>query len=230
MAIVQNPIIGRARKQAGRMIFSKWRGLDTMRSNPLTVANPKTEKQRIQRNKLSTLSFLGRIMRPIYVLGFREVQGIPTTWNLFVSNNISTATYADADNVNYVNTEALKVSDGSLSPVILTGGSASTATATVSYDPNQATASDEPSDLVSILVIKRELPGTIITSFQDYVDKLDFAIGGTSGVDTRADGTVNIDFTNLFVNTGDTVDCYIITSSTNTDKVSISQHIEITVL
>ncbi len=45
MAIVQNPLIGRTRKQAGGMIFSKMYDKNVIRAMPISVANPKTPAQ-----------------------------------------------------------------------------------------------------------------------------------------------------------------------------------------
>ncbi len=55
MAIVQNPITGRTRKQYGPSVFSKQFGKNTLRTKPLQVKNPKTAKQLTQRKKFSTI-------------------------------------------------------------------------------------------------------------------------------------------------------------------------------
>jgi hypothetical protein len=56
MAIVQNPIIGRASKQAGGMVFSTVYGQNVMRSKPASYNDKASDAQVSQRNKLSLLT------------------------------------------------------------------------------------------------------------------------------------------------------------------------------
>lgn len=56
MAITQNPIIGRAKNQAGGMVFSKMYDKNVMRANPESVNNPKTPAQVKSREALAVLT------------------------------------------------------------------------------------------------------------------------------------------------------------------------------
>lgn len=50
MSVVQNPITGRSRGKYSSSVFSKWKGLNTLRSKPLSVNQPNTLAQLTQRS------------------------------------------------------------------------------------------------------------------------------------------------------------------------------------
>lgn len=53
MAIIQNPIVGRAKQKFANSIFSTWYGRNVLRSKPLEVRNPRSGKQLTARYELS---------------------------------------------------------------------------------------------------------------------------------------------------------------------------------
>lgn len=60
MSVVQNPITGRSRGKYSSSIFSKWKGLNTLRSKPLTVNQPNTQSQIDQRSAFATAVMFAR--------------------------------------------------------------------------------------------------------------------------------------------------------------------------
>lgn len=52
MAIVQNPIIGTAKKSAGGMVFSRSLDQNVIRAKPITYSDRKSDAQLMQRNKM----------------------------------------------------------------------------------------------------------------------------------------------------------------------------------
>ena len=58
MAIVQNPIIGTARKSAGGMVFTRSLDQNVIRAKPITYADRKSDKQLIQRNRMKATNGL----------------------------------------------------------------------------------------------------------------------------------------------------------------------------
>ena len=58
MAIVQNPIIGTARKSAGGMVFTRSLDQNVIRAKPITYADRKSDKQLIQRNRIKATNGL----------------------------------------------------------------------------------------------------------------------------------------------------------------------------
>lgn len=64
MAIIQNPVIGRARKQAGGMVFSKMYDKNVMRSKPAQVTPSNTTKQQGQRAFIALLTAYTKGLTP----------------------------------------------------------------------------------------------------------------------------------------------------------------------
>jgi hypothetical protein len=62
MSKVQNPITGRSRGKMGNAVFSKQYGHNTIRSKALTVKNPNSADQQIQRGKVK---MIGQIVRQV---------------------------------------------------------------------------------------------------------------------------------------------------------------------
>lgn len=60
MAIIQNPVIGRARKQAGGMVFSKMYDKNVMRAKPASVTPSNTTAQQGQRAFITKLTGLAK--------------------------------------------------------------------------------------------------------------------------------------------------------------------------
>lgn len=64
MAIIQNPVIGRARKQAGGMVFSKMYDKNVMRAKPASVTPSNTTAQQGQRAFITKLTGLAKGFSP----------------------------------------------------------------------------------------------------------------------------------------------------------------------
>lgn len=64
MAIIQNPVIGRARKQAGGMVFSKMYDKNVMRAKPASVTPSNTTAQQGQRAFITKLTALAKGLSP----------------------------------------------------------------------------------------------------------------------------------------------------------------------
>lgn len=64
MAIIQNPVIGRARKQAGGMVFSKMYDKNIMRAKPAYVTPSNTTAQQGQRAFITKLTSLAKGFTP----------------------------------------------------------------------------------------------------------------------------------------------------------------------
>lgn len=87
MALVQNPIIGRARNKFGNAIFSTWRGKNTLRTKPLEVANPNTILQQRNRLRLRYLSERAAQFQKTISFVFASVAIGVTERNVFTSRN-----------------------------------------------------------------------------------------------------------------------------------------------
>lgn len=116
MAVVQNPVTGRSKNKFANAIFQTWKGINTMRSKPLSVANPKSQAQTIQRVKLATIVQVYRAIQQAIKLGYYEQAIQKSEYNAFVQENIMPA--IDVDPSTYEPTiqySLLKMAKGSLS-------------------------------------------------------------------------------------------------------------------
>ena len=55
MGVIKQGILGGFQNKVGAVIGSNWKGIATMRSRPISVANPRTGKQVSVRSEFSTL-------------------------------------------------------------------------------------------------------------------------------------------------------------------------------
>src|SRR4051812_19667131 len=58
-AVIKRGILGGFSNKIGNIVGSSWKGIAVMKSLPLSVANPKTAKQIVARDRFSFLSQLG---------------------------------------------------------------------------------------------------------------------------------------------------------------------------
>jgi len=117
MAIVQNPVIGRAYGSVGGIVFSKIFGKNTMRSKPLGVKYSKSDTQVIQRNKFTVAVELGRSILGTIRYGFQQMAVGKSAFNAFISyttKNATTVTELEAA-IDYTK---IVVADGTLEGVI----------------------------------------------------------------------------------------------------------------
>lgn len=114
MAIPQNTLIGRTRRSIGNVEFSSWKGINVMKSKPITVANPRTDLQVLQRSKLSQIVAIARMVSGAYQLGYVQQAVKQSTYNAFVSYNVRNAFgFGELDNISF-NESKLKVARGTI--------------------------------------------------------------------------------------------------------------------
>lgn len=92
MAKVQNPLIGRSSQSMGGATFQTWKGINVLRTRPLTVANPRTDAQRTQRNRFAAMVAFSRLVASSLKAGFVEQAQQQTEYNAFMSANLMSAT------------------------------------------------------------------------------------------------------------------------------------------
>ena len=88
MAIVRQGILGGFRGRVGNIVGTGWKGKAVMKSLPLTVANPRTAGQVLQRGKFSMLvhlasNILASIVKPLWDRSASGMSG----YNAFISAN-----------------------------------------------------------------------------------------------------------------------------------------------
>jgi len=159
MAIIKQGIMGGFSGTIGNIVGSSWKGIDVMKSKPLSVSNPKTAAQQAQRGKFGqTVAFganlLSTIIKPLWDRFAMQMSG----FNAFVKANID---YFDSDGIS--DYENLKISEGKMSPVTGFNCSAMTAGDTIdlSWTPEPRGGFELSTDLPYFVIIN-ETSGWIV--------------------------------------------------------------------
>ena len=88
MGIIKRGILGGVANKIGNVVGSSWKGIATLRSLPLSVANPNTLAQRTNRNSFSIMSKLGSnvlstVCQPLWNRDAKQMSG----FNAYVMEN-----------------------------------------------------------------------------------------------------------------------------------------------
>lgn len=113
MATIKRGILGGFKNKVGSVIGSSWKGIDTMRSMPLSVANPRTAKQIAVRSNFKTLVVAtskvnSTLIRPYWSRFAKQMTGS----NAFIREN-----YANFKNPAILYSENAILSKGKLDMV-----------------------------------------------------------------------------------------------------------------
>lgn len=96
MARVQNTLIGKSSGSVGGATFSSWKGINVLKSKAVTVANPRTVPQVTQRNRMTLMVALFRLISGVLQIGFKTLATGKSEYNAFVAENIQDATDASS--------------------------------------------------------------------------------------------------------------------------------------
>lgn len=89
MGKIKRGILGGFQGKVANVIGQGWKGIDVMRSMPISVANPKTPAQTANRTKFSDLVEVSKAIGSAYLRKTFDKQAIrKTTFNAFVSANM----------------------------------------------------------------------------------------------------------------------------------------------
>ena len=88
MGVIKRGILGGVSNKIGNVVGSSWKGIATLRSLPLSVANPNTQEQRTNRNSFSIMSKLGSdvlatVCQPLWNRDAKQMSG----FNAYVKEN-----------------------------------------------------------------------------------------------------------------------------------------------
>ena len=116
MGIIKRGILGGVSNKIGNVVGSSWKGIATLRSLPLSVANPNTSAQRNNRDTFSLMSKLGSdvlatVCQPLWNRDAKQMSG----YNAYVMYNKRAF---DADPLEWLLNPVM--SKGSLSATLLT--------------------------------------------------------------------------------------------------------------
>jgi hypothetical protein len=87
-AVTQNPLTGRTKGKYANAVFTKWKGLNVLKSKPLEVRNPQTAAQTAQRVKFNLILQFFRNIASVVNLGFKQYTSDMSAYNKFMSTNL----------------------------------------------------------------------------------------------------------------------------------------------
>jgi hypothetical protein len=151
MGTIKRGILGGFKNKVGSVIGSSWKGIDTMRSMPLSVANPRTAKQIAVRSNFKTLvtaasSVNSTLIRPYWSRFAKQMTGA----NAFIREN-----YANFKNPAILYSENAILSKGKLDMVtnVIVTDTVYPAPLEINFEPNAGTYGDN-SDIVEFWGVK----------------------------------------------------------------------------
>lgn len=207
--IAQNPIVGRSRNKLANTIFSTWNGLNIVRSKPLSVANPKSLAQRIQRARTTVNAQFAKAFSAAILIGFRiKLVGQSARSQALKANY--PATYADpVTAVGGLTFANAVVSKGSMTPTPITTATANSGS----------------------LLVGVTFPTTVADASQAIKDKMVLCVfNGNTGASVqsianvdRSGGSITASLPEA-VQSGDEVHFYLFAYSVTTSAVSDSSY------
>lgn len=211
MAVVQNPITGRSKQKYASAIFSTWKGINVLRSLPLTVANPKTPGQLLQRAKLSQTVGLYRQFPGVVKVGYRQQAVQKSEYNAFASDTLKNAFTGSTAETVEVSMSDLTVSKGTMAATPTTLVTMNGDTMEIGWDETAPLAPGQAAtDQAYAVVIAK-----------DQASGLPVVLGTASGV-ARTVGQIdvlNVDQTGM-----DETSVYLFFASTVGNQVSDSAY------
>jgi hypothetical protein len=149
MSVLQSPVVGRMKQKMGGVVFTSWKGINVMKGRPLTVANPKTDKQLMRRSALLQIVNIARILVAQISLGFREQAVKKSSFNAFVGYNLRNAFNYDSPPAAQLVVAQLKTGQGTISqtPFNVESATSSNKHINVSFAPGASSPGQSASDL-----------------------------------------------------------------------------------
>lgn len=147
MSVVQNVLIGRSKQKIGNAVFTTWKGINVLKSKPLTVENPNTINQQMRRSALAQGVALYRAVSQVILLGWKELAIGKSEYNAFISFFLKNAVDYSAPPAASPIAAQMLMTKGTITKQLITTATSSGAadTVTVNWDssvlqPGQATS------------------------------------------------------------------------------------------
>lgn len=154
MSVAQNPLTGRMRQKLGGIVFSTWKGINVVKGKPLTVANPKSDKQLMRRSALTQMVEIFRVIVAAVDLGFKEQAVHKSSYNAFTGYNLKNAFDYSAPPAATLQIHDVLVAQGTISPTPISTAALvySTGVLTLTW-PTSATDPGQSANDVAIAVV-----------------------------------------------------------------------------
>jgi hypothetical protein len=166
MSVVSNPLIGHARQKIGNAVFSTWKGIDVLKTKPISVANPQTDAQTMQRSAFSQMVAAFRLMPSVIRAGFKKLAVKQSEFNAFTSANLKNAfDFTEPPSATFVPGEFI-ISKGTISATAINTTSFvdGTQIATITWDSSSLQPGQSNTDIAILCVYnqgKNSFAGTV---------------------------------------------------------------------
>lgn len=214
LTVVQNTLIGRSKQSIGNATFTTWKGKNVLKSKPITVENPRTDGQVLQRLRMRAIVSAFRAMSSTIVVGFKERAVGMSEYNAFTKTNIIGATTVSLPNNDAINWPNLQVAMGTIYPTT----------------PTSVTADDSDNAVVINYPTSPSDPGQSATDDLNvvYFNETQSYFRNSLGVAQRSTGTLSITDTQMVA--GDVIHFYSFFSKADGSKESDSVYTAVTVV
>lgn len=156
MGIFNSYLLGSVKKSVGNLTMYVAKGVSIVRGKPLSIHNPRTEKQQIQRAKMKALNELSSSFTAILSMSYPRTTGLVHASNRFVRDNME-AVRVDEDFKATVDFEKLTLSSGKLKPVKISVRCAEDgATLTFTQTAQAQKLAVNPKDKAYVVVYEKE--------------------------------------------------------------------------
>ncbi len=169
MARVQNVLIGKASGSIGNATFSSWKGINVLKSKAIQVANPRTDGQVRQRNRLTVMVAFFRLVSAAVALGFREGAIKMSEYNAFIRENVVNGTQIVNGNDARLVAENILISKGSMGVTqVLTATVGDVAEDfEVTWDGDNIPVGGSASDIALLVARNRTTNEVVVARFTD---------------------------------------------------------------
>lgn len=120
MAVTSNVLIGKSSGRVGNAVFSTWKGINVLKEKPVSVANPNTDPQLMNRSAMRQSVAIGRTLFALIFLGFKKLAVKQSAFNAFISDARKNAfNYTNPPDATLI-PSSIRISKGSISETALT--------------------------------------------------------------------------------------------------------------
>jgi hypothetical protein len=125
MAVTSNVLIGKSHGSVGNATFSTWKGINVLKEKAVSVANPNTDAQQMQRSAMRQIVAIFRLIPGIVDAGFKKLAIKKSPFNAFTSYALKNTFDFSAPPVATFVPADLLISKGTITPAAITASSRS---------------------------------------------------------------------------------------------------------
>lgn len=208
MATIKRGILGGGSGSVANVVMTAWKGIAVIKSKPLSVANPQTPAQNIQRGKFSGIvniaqHILSSVIQPVWNNFAQSMSG----YNLFVKNNVITT--FDINGVFQANSFEISPKDGTTTPILSVAAVNGTEHIDINYN-DTLLGSDQ---------MATDLPFGVVCNSSGIV------LGSVEPTGDRLQESLNVQLNSKLV-TGDIIHVYLAFVSADKKRAFRTAHVQ----